>query len=301
MFLSIIVPVYHVEATLSRCVESILSACDGGLATEVILVDDGSDDGCPAMCDEWAMRDGRIRVVHKANGGLSDARNAGMAISKGDYITFVDSDDYVDAGTYVALCHILTEHPEYDILEYPVMKDGRLLQWGERVFTNPTDYWLQGEAYLHSYAWNKLFRKALFDSVAFPVGVVFEDVHTLPRLLALKPVVGTTTTGCYHYIANPDGITGRATMRERAQLLSAHVRTLEQLAAIGSRVTSAEAFHRYYLHVVNIQLTVPNEVKIKTMRVPWKAYGSLRMTLKALALNLFGIKNLCKIYRLRYR
>lgn len=301
MFLSVIVPVYHVEATLNHCVQSILDACIRLRDIEVILVDDGSDDGCPAMCDEWAQQERCIKVVHKTNGGLSDARNAGIAISTGDYITFVDSDDYIEAGTYDSLHPILMEHPEYDILEYPVMKDDALLQWGERVFTNPIDYWLEGEAYTHSYACNKVYRRALFESVSFPVGMVFEDVHTLPRLLALNPVVATTTRGRYHYITNPNGITGKATIHERAQLLDAHVRVLETLTAMGNDVTATAAFYRYYLHVVNIQLTVPHEVKICTMRVPPVGYGNLTMTLKVLALNTIGIKNLCRLYRLRYR
>lgn len=89
--ISVIIPVYRVEATLARCVGSVLG--QGVEAMEVILVDDGSPDLCPRLCDEWAARDGRVKVVHKPNGGLSDARNAGLAVATGELVTFVDSDD----------------------------------------------------------------------------------------------------------------------------------------------------------------------------------------------------------------
>ncbi|MBR5775073.1 MAG: glycosyltransferase [Bacteroidaceae bacterium] len=94
--LSVIVPVYRVEDTLERCVESLLEQdCP---SMEIILVDDGSPDRCPQLCDAWAVRDSRIRVLHKPNGGLSDAGNAGIGIAAGDYLTFVDSDDYLSHG-----------------------------------------------------------------------------------------------------------------------------------------------------------------------------------------------------------
>ena len=91
--ISVIVPVYRVETYLDRCVQSIVSQTYQNL--EIILVDDGSPDRCPAMCDAWAEKDSRICVIHKENGGLSDARNAGMAAAAGEYISFVDSDDIV--------------------------------------------------------------------------------------------------------------------------------------------------------------------------------------------------------------
>ena len=91
MKLSIVIPVYLVESTLKRCVESVLSQDVEDM--EVILVDDGSPDNCPKICDEWGRKDNRIMVIHKENGGLSEARNAGIDIASGDFITFVDSDD----------------------------------------------------------------------------------------------------------------------------------------------------------------------------------------------------------------
>ena len=96
--ISVIVPVYKVENFLDRCVESIVGQTYENL--EIILVDDGSPDNCPAMCDKWAEKDGRIKVIHKENGGVSSARNAALDIVSGDYICFVDSDDWIDPGMY---------------------------------------------------------------------------------------------------------------------------------------------------------------------------------------------------------
>ena len=92
--ISVIVPIYNVEEYLNRCVESIVNQTYQKL--EIILVDDGSPDNCPRMCDDWAKKDSRIKVIHKENGGLSDARNAGMKITTGEYISFIDSDDYIE-------------------------------------------------------------------------------------------------------------------------------------------------------------------------------------------------------------
>ena len=102
--ISIIVPVYKVEKYLDKCVNSIVGQTYKNL--EIILVDDGSPDNCPAMCDEWAQKDSRIKVIHKKNGGLSSARNAGLDACTGDYIGFVDSDDWIEPDMYEYLLNI---------------------------------------------------------------------------------------------------------------------------------------------------------------------------------------------------
>ena len=105
--ISVIVPVYKVEPYLDKCVSSIVNQTHKNL--EIILVDDGSPDNCPAMCDAWAEKDSRIRVMHKTNGGLSDARNAGMAVATGELMAFVDSDDWIVPDMYEYLYQRLTE------------------------------------------------------------------------------------------------------------------------------------------------------------------------------------------------
>ena len=106
--ISVVVPIYNVENYIKKCVDSILSQTYKNL--EIILVDDGSPDNCPQICDEYAQKDNRIKVIHKENGGLSDARNAGIDISKGKFITFIDSDDYIEKDYVEVLYNSIKEN-----------------------------------------------------------------------------------------------------------------------------------------------------------------------------------------------
>lgn len=175
--LTVIIPVYKTFSTIDRCLGSVVGQEYRHL--EIILVDDGSPDGCPAKCDEWAARDSRIRVIHKPNGGLGDARNSGLDAMNGSYVTFVDSDDFMAAGTLRALMDTLSAHPEYDILEYGVCRfygspKQEMLAFADGEYRNIDDYWLEARAYAHAYMWNKVFRCALFDSVRFPPRRAFD-------------------------------------------------------------------------------------------------------------------------------
>ena len=117
MKVSFILPVYKVEKYLSECVESILAQTYSDF--EVLLVDDGSPDNCPALCDEWAKKDSRIKALHKSNGGLSDARNYGLEHAQGDYVVFVDSDDFwVGKDSLERLVNIVDAHPECDFISF---------------------------------------------------------------------------------------------------------------------------------------------------------------------------------------
>lgn len=262
MRLSVVIPVYRVERTLERCVKSVLAQDCHGL--EVILVDDGSPDSCGAICDRLASSDARIKVVHKANGGLSDARNRGLDEACGDYVTFVDSDDYIAANTYKPLMDVASRHPEYDIIEYPVFvhygsKDERQLLFNDVEYTDTLEYFLKGKAYAHSYAWNKVYRRSLFDGVRFPVGRVFEDIQTLPLLLEKVKVVATVSIGMYYYCWNTVGITCTAGGSQLAELLAAHGRIIGR---IGAGCSSSLCFLAYYMHVLNIQCDVCRLAKV---------------------------------------
>lgn len=290
--ISVIIPVYRVEATLARCVGSVLG--QGVEAMEVILVDDGSPDLCPRLCDEWAARDGRVKVVHKPNGGLSDARNAGLAVATGELVTFVDSDDWLESGTYNKVLGEMGAG--VDIVEFPVFRfygspRQSLLAFDARTYTDCKDYWLVGKAYAHSYACNKIFRRRLFDGVRFPKGKVFEDAWTLPQLLKRARGVRTTGKGLYYYCENAAGITANATGLHLQSLLEAHLSQWD--------VTDDD---EYYLHVLNIQLDVCRQLGVRPVLPRHKARACghlpLRMRLKALALRLLGVRMLCALYKL---
>lgn len=232
--LSIIIPVYKVEQTLDRCVQSVLRSCSDA-PVQIILVDDGSPDACPSMCDEWAKRDARIEVLHRRNGGLSAARNAGLERACCEWITFVDSDDEVhweDVDEVKLFRSIVDDHKlVVDVIEFPVMRhcgtaQECLVQWGDRVYTSPVDYWLQTKGWEHAYAWNKLFRRTLFKSVRFPEKRVFEDVWTTPLLLKQARAIRTIPAGCYRYYHNPEGITHTAGAMQLIDLLQGSIQSM---------------------------------------------------------------------------
>lgn len=287
--LSVIIPIYRVEATLNRCVESVVGQTFHDM--EVIVVDDGSPDRCPQMCDEWARRDSRIRVIHKQNGGLSDARNAGLDAARGDYVTFVDSDDYLFKETYK---RVMAEVDDADLVEYPLVRffnspREEYVNIPKSVYTDMREYWLGAFAYEHCYAWNKVYRRSLFDGVRYPAGRVFEDVATLPLLLRKAHKVRTTDCGLYFYCANDNGITATATGQELQMLLESHLEVIKHWCD-----------SRYYMHVVNIQLDVCHALGVKPRLgrrwvSPCAAHLAPAQRIKALAIDLFGIKGLCKL------
>lgn len=288
MQLSIIIPVYQVEKTLDRCVESVITQSFTDF--EVILVDDGSPDHSPELCDDWAKKDARIRVIHKENGGLSDARNAGIDVASGDYLTFIDSDDYIEEGTLAGVMGAVADN---DIVEYPIERfcgsaNQSLLTFMPKVYDNMEAYWLTEHAYKHTYACNKIYRRALFDHVRFPKGKVFEDMHTLPSLLQKAHRVATTDQGLYHYCWNDNGITNTADGQALKSLLQANlnVNWMDDL---------------YYMHVLNIQISVYERVR-NEVQLPYRPVHigtkGLRIAekIKAGLLRVLGVKGVCELF-----
>lgn len=255
--LSVIIPVYNVQSTIDRCVASIVGQSYDDM--EIILVDDGSTDNSPALCDSWCRKDRRIKAVHKRNGGLSDARNAGLDIATGEYVTFTDSDDFLLTPlTIPTLMDILSKHEEYDILEYPLYKhygnkrQEQKVNFGEHVFTDlKRDYWYGMKGYTHTYACNKIFRAALFSHVKFEKGKKFEDSYLMSAMIKCARTIATTGLGMYYYCENYNGITRKADGHDLDDLLAPHLRTLVE--DTGSPVSKTEAFAEYYIYVMNIR------------------------------------------------
>lgn len=309
--LSIIIPIYNVEQTLDRCLQSVAS--QGLEDCEVIMVDDGSPDGCGEICDRWAAKDRRFKAVHQRNGGLSAARNTGIEQSVGDLLTFIDSDDYLAPDTLLPLLRLMQNDNDIDILEYNVVKhDGKgvekSLGIGESEWYDVSDYWFRGHAYVHTYSWNKIYRRAVFSAVRFPVGKNFEDVHVLPLLLDnVKGKVVTTSHGAYHYIENPKGITQNAANEDYQSLLDAHISFLDShCKGICSR--DLDFFAEYYAHVLNIQITAFSRygaaVRLRAMSDyagRWRVRGvnlGIVTTMKIAFARLFGVKSLCRLLKM---
>ncbi|MGN0234143.1 MAG: glycosyltransferase family 2 protein [Bacteroidaceae bacterium] len=227
MELSVIIPVYNMRDTLDRCLRSVLSQQVDDM--EVILVDDGSTDDSLALMERWAQEHPMMRVCRKENGGLSDARNEGLRLAGGRYVAFVDADDEVAQGTYAALMDILRQDQDTDILEFPVLVHAghtsqHHLLLPDKYWPSARSYWLRTEAWEHTYAWNKVYRRNLFDEIRFPVGRVFEDMWTIPQMLAQGVNVRTTSRGLYIYHWNQCGITVGADGQALYQLLEAQMR-----------------------------------------------------------------------------
>lgn len=184
--LTVIVPVYNVEKYLDTCIKSIINQTYSNL--EIILVDDGSKDDSGRICDKYAEKDKRIKVIHKENEGLSEARNLGIKLSKGDYITFVDSDDYIDERMYEILIHDL-EYYDVDIATCDYLRVEDYSKKAE--ISNEVNIYdkkealcklLKNEEY-KDYAWNKVYKKKLFKDIWYPKGRVQEDVAVTYKLI----------------------------------------------------------------------------------------------------------------------
>ena len=227
--ISVIVPVYRVEPYLRRCVDSILSQTFTDF--ELILVDDGSPDNCGTICDEYALKDSRVRVIHKQNGGLSDARNAGIDIAKGEFLSFIDSDDLV-APEYLnkLYCSIKSSAAEISICNMLPFKDGSNPQIEEQN-SNDSKRIISGrDACLSIYrmdgtvpimAWGKLYKSSLFRGIRYPVGLIHEDDATTPKLLYQANRVAQIGDKLYLYRSRADSIMSQPFSAKRFDCLSA--------------------------------------------------------------------------------
>ena len=208
--ISIIVPVYQVEKYLNECIDSILAQTFTDF--ELILVDDGSPDNCPALCDAAAEKDSRVRVIHKINGGVSTARNAGLAAAQGNWIGFVDPDDFVDktyyekmlraakqAGAELAVCNVMyleADGTKSSYQEQPLRDE--VLSRKEAIYRmrlTPFDH-----------VTTRLHRHELFKGIHFPEGKNYEDAFTTPAILERVTAVACVEEKIYHYRLNPEGI-----------------------------------------------------------------------------------------------
>lgn len=236
MKLSIIVPVYKVRRHLQKCIESILQQMYTDY--ELILIDDGSTDGCGAICDRYAQECDKVKVIHKKNGGLSSARNAGIAAAKGEYITFVDGDDTIASGTYYYNMHILLSNPDIDILEYPVIKyyespRSEIISFKpEKICGNENVFndWIKRKGYEHCFSWNKIYRADMFMFVRFPEGEVFEDILVTPQLFEGSENVYYSDCGFYYYYDHEGSIANTHTFKTKFYIYRNFINLYEKVA-----------------------------------------------------------------------
>lgn len=230
--ISVIVPVYNVQNYLNKCIESIISQTFKDL--EIILVNDGSTDKSGEICDFYTKKDNRIKVIHKKNGGLSDARNCGLEIAQGEYIAFLDSDDWIDENLYstlyelinrfnadIAMCNFERVYEEDEILNHSEKSMERVysnIEVLENIYTDSHDQMIV--------AWNKLYKKYLFNKKRYPKGKIHEDEFLTPLLFYDSNKIVYTEEKLIYYRQNPNSIMGS----------KFNIKRLDKLEAIDNRI-----------------------------------------------------------------
>ena len=248
MKLSIIVPVYNVEAFLNKCVDSLLAQDLPADEYEVIIVDDGSTDGSGALCDTLAAEHGNIRVIHQQNRGLSGARNAGIPVASGDYVMFVDSDDFLCPNVLGTLVGLM-EAKELDILRFNyqnVNMDGAVFEPNKYVkpFVDYSDVVCDGETFLNErlgyacYAWQFLVKASILrqEGNGFKEGIYFEDVEWTPRILLQALRVASTDTLVYNYLFRTGSIARNKDAEKKRKAIRDKMTILEGFAALKPQV-----------------------------------------------------------------
>lgn len=236
--ISVVVPVYNVEEYLPKCIKSIVSQTYREI--EIILVDDGSTDKSAKICDEAANKDNRIIVIHKENGGLSDARNKGIDVAKGKYISFIDSDDYIEP-TYFEYLYDLLEKKHSDIsicgFKY-VSEKGKLLNKicdDECSLVMSTEESLKEMLKMKLYsnsAWAKLYSIELFSGVRYPKGEFFEDIATTYRLFMKAKRIAYGSNALYCYLYRDSAISKQVSKNRRLDALKSCSQMINDIVAV---------------------------------------------------------------------
>ena len=204
---SVIIPVYNVEKYLRKCIDSVINQTYKDL--EILLVDDGSSDNCPAICDEYAEKDSRVKVLHKKNGGLSDARNAALGVMSGKYVTFVDSDDYISVDAIQTLYDALINNDAdmsvgnmNSVDEYGNISSHFLLAEKEKTLSGEEIWSLLSPPC----APNKLYKSVVFEDIRYPIGRLYEDVFTWHKILSKVSRIALTGKVSYYYLIRSGSI-----------------------------------------------------------------------------------------------
>lgn len=231
---SIIIPVYNVEAYLDRCIASAVGQTYPNI--EIILVDDGSTDRCPEICDSWAQKDRRVSVVHQQNRGVSAARNAGLHAASGSYILQLDSDDYLapyaveqllttaqETSADMVVCDFVKGSDEAYCFSEPRPVQPMLIDYTSALYRI---YCGNHEALRFVAPWCRLCRRSLYDGILYPDGKIFEDIYTTHKLICRCKQLAVLDAPLFYYYQRPDSIMNA----------SFHIRKLDYLQALVERV-----------------------------------------------------------------
>lgn len=259
---SVIIPIYNVEKYLKRCVESVRNQTYQKI--EIILVDDGSTDRCGMICDEYDEVDNRIKVVHKKNGGLSSARNAGLRCAEGEYIFFLDADDFIDVDTFRILQEKMELH-QADIAMCGCVYVDEFGKLKEQKQERASEIVLTGEQLLVQNAmasdWmlisvcNKLYKRAIFDMLLFDEGKQFEDEFIFHNICNRCNLIIIIKEVLYFYTQRSDSITGKGNSARKVDVIEAYIKRIlymNSIAGIQMKIacerTISELYYLIYLY-----------------------------------------------------
>ncbi|MCR5636948.1 MAG: glycosyltransferase [Clostridiales bacterium] len=301
--ISVIVPIYNVEEYLDSCVKSILLQTYKNL--EIILVDDGSPDKCGAMCDNYAEIDDRIKVIHKTNGGLSDARNAGLAICTGDYISFIDSDDHIHPEFYSILINTIKEH-NCDIAECDVKKVF-LNEKTSNIIPDNHDTSVYGtedalcmlvnDNIIYQHVWNKLYKRSVVDNIIFNVGKTNEDEFWTYQIIGNSTKIAHCFVPLYYYTQRKGSIMGSGYSLKRLDALEAYQKRQEYLRekfpVVAAKTESSVFFGCYYAYKATVKWLKGKEKS--------RSKSIIKSYMKNISLGKESLINMRKIDRIRYK
>ena len=285
--ISVIVPIYRVEKDLPACIDSILNQTFTDF--ELILVDDGSPDRCPEICDETAKRDARVRVIHQANAGLSAARNAGIEIAHGEWLGFVDSDDYIAPQFYEKL-YQTAQRTDADCVMCSVQNvdesgksiDSALMRVADEVKTGQEVLQKIGRDDVTPYltAWNKLYRRKLFNTLRYPSGRQNEDVFVFAELFCQVQRAACVAEPLYFYRKRIDSIMNSAVTLRNLDEMWAYVNCFEHLQQDDEESILKETEKRVFAKLTGVYYRVTEEDRHSNkMKQAKKAQWNIAMRL----------------------
>ena len=285
--ISVIVPIYRVEKFLPQCIESVLNQTFTDF--ELILVDDGSPDRCPEICDEVARRDARVRVIHQANAGLSAARNAGIEIAHGEWLGFVDSDDYIAPQFYEKL-YQTAQRTDADCVMCSVQNvdesgksiDSALMRVADEVKTGQEVLRKIGRDDVTPYltAWNKLYRRKLFNTLRYPAGRQNEDVFVFAELFCQVQRAVCVAEPLYFYRKRIGSIMNSVVTLRNLDEMWAYVNCFEHLQQDDEESTLKETEKRVFAKLTGVYYRVTEEDRHSNkMKQAKKAQWNIAMRL----------------------
>lgn len=253
--LSIVVPIYNVEKYLKKSVDSIIDQTFKNV--EIILVDDGSTDSCGEICDEYEKKDNRIKVIHKVNGGLSSARNAGIKASIGRYIGFIDSDDWINPKMYESMINLATNY-DADIVQCDFIKVYNNNVYVKEDNEEKYDILSNLDAMENLYnenvsktivTWSKIYKRELFDDILFPEGKIHEDKFTTYKLLYKSNIIIDLHKKYYYYRQTPNSIMNGSYTIKKLDALQASQESIDFYKKNNLNVLYRKALNRYLFEI----------------------------------------------------